>query len=184
MKKKIKIPGITEKEIIEVIQNVAKNHRNKAFDYHTEDDIEQEASIIAWSKLSEFVPARGKSKNIKQSLENWLNTVVSRRLKNFYRDKFLVPQKSLKSDKSTTEQSKRTNLMHPLNIEDISDETFKVFDNNYFDKYEFKYIIENLSFEMLDILEAILSGQNIKCYYRNKLLEKIKKLSKENEERP
>jgi DNA-directed RNA polymerase specialized sigma24 family protein len=174
MKKKTN--ELNPQDYIDVLSKVAKNHRSKSFDYHTEDDIEQESYLIALSKLKEFVPSRGKSDNLNQSLENWLNTVVSRRLKNFYRDKYVVPQKSLKSDRNLNEQSNRVNLMHPLNLHDISDESFKFIDTKYVDNDIWITIINALDDDMKDVLEAILSGQTIKCYYRNKLYRCIKSI--------
>lgn len=178
----VKIQGLNKEEIITVINNVVKNHRNKAFSYYTEEDIEQEAWIIALNKLGDFLPARGRNKDIKQSLENFLNTVVSRRLKNLYRDKYVVPQRVLKSDKSPGDQSKRTNLMHPLNIEEISEDKMKGLDPLNFESDLWHKILKNLNEDLIDILDAMLSGQIIKCYYRNKLLNHIKVIMGENNE--
>lgn len=178
----VQIQGLNRDDIINVITNVVKNHRNKAFSYYTEEDIEQEAWIIALNKLGDFVPARGKNKDIKQSLENFLNTVVSRRLKNLYRDKYVVPQRTLKSDKSPGDQNKRTNLMHPLNLEEISEDKLHGLTSMIFENESWNKIIQNLNEDLIDILDAMLSGQIIKCYYRNKLLYNIKSIMEQDRE--
>jgi hypothetical protein len=175
----IEIKGLTKDEIIEVVDKVAKNHRNKSFGPYTEEDIEQEVWIIALSKLPEFVPERGKHKNLRQSLENWLNTVVARRLANFYRDKWVVPQRKLKSDKSGAQHKKRINLMHPLDIEEISEDNASLGPSDILESEYWKIVLENLDEDLIDILDAMLSGQTVNCYYRNKLSNKIEKIREE-----
>lgn len=172
----IEIKGLTKVEISEVIQKVAKNHKNKRFGPYTEDDIEQEVWIIALNKLPEFVPERGKHKDLKQALENWLNTVISRRLANFYRDKHLVPQKLLKSDKNNSQTQKRKNLMNPLDIDDISDDCVRFQSQDILENECWQIILDNLNEEMLDALDALLSGQPIGSYYKNKLKNEIKSI--------
>lgn len=179
----IEVSGLIQSQVIDICTKVAKNHNNKSFSYFESDDIEQQAWIIILDKIGEFDPSKGTTNNIEQSLENWLNTIVSRRLSNFYRDKFKVPQKQLKSDKSEYDQVKRQNLMKPLDISYVSD----VSENNdivsrLVDGELWQTIIAQLSPEYLDILDSILSGEKINCYYKNKLIIQIKNIMDEYNE--
>ena len=173
----IKIPGLSESEVIEIITMVVKNHRNKVFGIYEQRDIEQEAWIIALEKMHNFNFEKAKQKNIKKAFECWLNTVISNRLTNLFRDKYIVPQRGLKSDKSEVDQTKRVNLMHPIDISSTSDSTLKTVDFIDFDGI--KEIVSKLDNDNLDILDSILSGEKINCYYRNKLLKSINKIKKE-----
>ena len=152
---------MSKEEIYEVITKVAKNHCKKKFAYLTEDDIENKAWEIALKQLPEFVVSKGKAKNPAKSLEHWLNAVVSNRLKNYYRDEFEVKNKS--------------QIVSPVSL----DTTMDTPDLNigFVDIYNSEFwnlIIRNLSDNYLDILEAILSGEKVNTYYKNKLQTKIK----------
>ena len=165
---------MTQEQIYQVIQKVAKNHRNKSFGYFTEEDIEQEAWIIALKKLPQFEEQKGKHKDVAKSLEHWLNKVVSSRLKNLYRDEFIVPQR-LHTDKSN-------NLVSPMNFDDVGErqdlsDFFSVLEN----KELWEFIIKELNDYDIDILDSILSGENIGSYYKSKIVNKIKKILKNYE---
>lgn len=174
----IKIQGLNESEVIEIITMVVKNHKNKVFGIYDQKDIEQEAWIIALEKMGSFNFEKAKQKDIKKAFECWLNAVISNRLANLFRDKYIVPQRSLKSDKSDVDQTKRINLMHPIDISSTSDSNLKT---NFvsFDFNEIKDIVDKLDSDNLDILDSILSGEKINCYYRNKLLKSINKIKRE-----
>lgn len=165
---------MTQEQIFQVIQKVAKNHRNKSFGYFTEEDIEQEVWIIALEKLPKFEESKGKHKDATKSLEHWLNTIVSNTLKNLYRDKFEVPQR-LRTDK-------KNNLVSPMNFDDIgerqdSSDFFALLEN----KELWNIIIDQLSDYDIDILDSLLSGENIGSYYKSKIINKIKKILKNYE---
>lgn len=174
----IKIKGLEEGDIINIINKVAKNHSAKAFSYYTEEDIEQEVWIITLKALKGFKPKRAKADGVGQALENWLNIVVSRRLKNFYRDNYVVPQKRLNSDKSEFTSQKRKFLMHPISLGEADENNFLgakselIIEDNKF----LELLVKELDFFLYDTLETILSGESINCYYKNKLYQIIKKV--------
>lgn len=163
------IAGLTEQEQIEVIQKVVGNHRNKDFGIYSPEDIEQEAWVIVLSKIDEFVPLRGTQKDIKKSLEHWLNPVVSNRLKNHFRDKFLVPQGMIKGKREKIPN----NLMSALDLafayEDKSTIFFEDMDLDIWDT-----IVRDLDPALSDVLDAVLSGEVIGCYHKTKLFRKIR----------
>jgi hypothetical protein len=153
---------------MEVMTKVVKNHRNKAFGIYTEDDIEQEAWTIILEKLPDFAYDRSKVKDVKKSLEHWLNTILSNRLKNLFRDKFLVPQRMIPSKK----ERPANNLLSPLDIqfamEDSSTHYLESMDNEFWE-----FLLREIPVPFLDILESLMSGERINCYYKGKLSEQI-----------
>jgi len=175
----IPIDGLTEEQVIDIVSKVANNHKNKHFGYFTSEDIIQEVWAIALDRLKEFDYNRGKESNIEKALEHFLNNVIARRLSNLYRDHYVVPQRQLKSDKSDYDQVKRINLMHPVNISDLSEESIGSFIEYTFDNDHWYYIIHHLSEENIDILDALLSAEKVSCYYKNSLLRSINGLINE-----
>jgi DNA-directed RNA polymerase specialized sigma24 family protein len=165
---------MTQEQIHQVIQKVAKNHRNKSFGYFTEEDIEQEVWIIALKKISRFEEQKGKHKDPMKSLEHWLNKVVSTRLKNLYRDEFVVPQR--------LHTAKSNNLISPMNFDDVGElQDLSDFFSSLENKELWLLIIKDLNDYDIDILDAILSGENIGSYYKSKIINKIRKILKDYE---
>ena len=162
---------MTNTEINEVIQKVAKNHRDKAFGSYTPEDIEHEVWLIALNKIELFKPNKGKVVDEKKALERWLNVVISNRLKNLYRDEYVVPQRLHKDNKN--------NLLKPLDITSIGDrsdniELIEIVQN----KELWNYVLQNISDSEIEILDGLLSGELINSYYKNKIFIKIKELIK------
>ena len=111
-------------------------------------------------------------------MENWLNSVVSNRLKNFYRDNWQAQQRVSKFDTDLFVAEKRKSLKNPVNIDDIDpnliiQEEFKA------DYNKFKKIVTYLDSEMFDILDSLLSGEKVQCYYKNKLINRIEEIMTE-----
>lgn len=166
----IKIEGISEDDFITICQKVAKNHSAKIFDYHSSDDIEQQIWTIILQQIDQFDIDRIKHSNVKQGLENWLNGVVSKRLKNYYRDTFATKQQSRKTDKSEQELIQRRSLQHPVSIFEVGDITdnLDILTNiEYKDVWDFT--ISLLSNDQIEVLDAVLSGEIIPQYYKVKL---------------
>ena len=159
---------ISQAEIYEVIGRVAKNHRNKCFGSYTKQDIEQEVWIIALEVLPKFEMDKGTQKDPKRALEYWLNKVMTNKLKNLYRDKFIVPQRLHKEGCSN-------NLLSAINIDDVGEVISKDNLENIVGSEDLSAkIIDQLSDSDLEILDSLLSGENIPSYYKTKLLRKIK----------
>lgn len=158
--------------VYRIFDKVAKNHRNKAFGIYDEDDIEQEVWLICGAVIHLFKPSRRKIKNMESALENWLNSVVSNRLINFHRDKFVGKPKPFKSDRGQRLFQQKFNLAYPLNIEDIPEDALDV-EHCLMDE-DGKLITGDLHEYIIDILEAYLSGEIIKPYYRNMMFQAIK----------
>lgn len=83
----MKIPSnMSEKEVLEVIENVAiRLHRKFKFGYHSDDDIKQQARMYAWEGMEHYDESR--------PLENFLWTHVRNRLYNFKRNNYSRPEK-------------------------------------------------------------------------------------------
>ena len=111
----MKIPkGMTEKEVLEIINKVASRYAHKfRFGYFEADDIRQEAVIIAMEALERYEEGR--------PLENFLAVHVKNRLNNFKRDKYY---RQSKVDSNTQEKHNNSKkfLMEPLDISNIQDE--------------------------------------------------------------
>lgn len=167
-----KIKGLTQEEILEVGEKVARNHSHKVFGYYTNDDIHQEVWIIILDRLNDFDASKVVTTNIKKGLENFLNSVVSKRLINLYRDKYLVPQRH------KTDHPGRYGTSHMPNeiTDDVEEKTVHSFDWTTMDKELLEYVIEQLTPADVKILEAILNGENISPYYRGKVSRHVKEL--------
>lgn len=156
------IKNLNKEQIYNVIDKVAKNHKNKSFSYHTINDIEQQVWIIALERIKDFNHSKSKQKNIEKALEHWLNTVVSNRLANFYRDKYVVPHK-------------QSNIISPISMDNKIDlEDKEDYFNNIVGSDYWDLVIKDLNDYYLDILECILSGEIVNSYYRSKLMNRIK----------
>ena len=154
---------MTEQEIYEVIAKVAKNHRAKKFGSYSSEDIEQEVWIIALEKMPDFELDKVLVKDPQKKLEHWLNTVVSNRLKNFYRDKHVVPSK----------YSKTITSPNPLSI--VNEErTIEELKTQKPEQWE--VVLRNLNELDIEVLDAWFSGERITSYYKCKLRKKINKI--------
>lgn len=177
----IKINGIEEVRVVAICDKVAKNHQSKKFESHTEEDIYQQAWVIILEKIDEFNDKKIKdNNNIEQALENFLNSVVSNRLSNFHRDNYVVKIRKRKSD-TKAEHDKRISLSHPTNISEVQEKEDSSEHTFLYDEH-IKTIFPKLSDESFDVLECILSGENVARYYKQKLIQEIKALNEELDE--
>lgn len=176
------IDGLTEDEILEIMQKIAHIHRTKTFDYYTSDDIEQEVFIIILSNIQDFSKERTKNPDEPAALllEKFLNKIVSNRLKNLYRDKFLVKMRALKTDKNDAELQKRINLAHPLNIDDVSTGHLSETSDIVLEEECWKIVLSNLTDEDMEILDCIMGGEKVTQYYKQKLHNSIIKILENN----
>jgi hypothetical protein len=172
---------ISQSEIHEIIEKIVKLHQNKAFDVFDADDIGQQVRIICISKLNKFDISKVKNNNnIKQALENWLNTITSNSLKNFYRDNYGNKFKAHK-DESEYEFFKRGNLASPLSIHKDEFDC----DPEYYDKdmtgvsEDIVFIYDNLDDLYSEILDSVLAGDDVPGYYKTRLIREISKIMRE-----
>lgn len=119
----MKIPNnMTEKEVIEIIDSVIKYLCNKyTFGFYDEEDIYQEAFIIAMSGLEKFDPE-------KASLKTFLQTHISNKLKTFKRDNYFRLEQLCsvcfdgtckKCQKRAAVREIKKNLIDTVNIENV-----------------------------------------------------------------
>lgn len=168
------LKGISENRLIEVIDKVANNHKNKCFAHYTPDDMKQIVWEICLRKLKDFVPARCKEKTVDKALENWLNKVISRQLINFYRDNYLVPTQQSKNNKNPDRAAKCTSLYSPSDLSLLATDKTPFFCSTLVDDLEcWDYLINKLDAQQIDILDSILSGEVVNSYYRSKLQQQI-----------
>ncbi len=175
------LKDLTDEEIQQVITKVANNHAGKSFGSYQSEDIVQQSLMICWQKLPEYQSKRAKEKhNTKQSLENWLNKVVSNRLKNFYRDNHQNKRKKFKTDKSDYDLKKRESLLEPASINEIY--SFEAKDISYggFSTELLTLILPKISYEEYDILESVLNGEKINSYYKKQLQRKVRSILSEH----
>lgn len=163
-----------------MILKVIKNHKNKHFGYYTEDDIMQEAAIIALENIGEFQFSKSPGgKDVKKALESWLNVVLSTRLANLYRDKFIVPQRDGVNKKASNPSRKQ--MFNP----GVFDATIDFADST-FDLDLSAELLENLranfTVEELILLECEMNGECLPQYYRNKLKAKMVELCRASHE--
>ena len=175
----MKIPkGMTEQEVLEVINKIADRYAYKfRFGYFEADDIRQEAKIIAMDALDRYEEGR--------PLENFLAVHVKNRLNNFKRDKYY---RQTKIDSNTQEQHNNSKkyLMEPLDISNIRDENednMRINDD-FVDDFEQKEMFAIIN-ESLDVsLRADYLRIRDGCYVpkprREKILEEIDIILREN----
>jgi hypothetical protein len=168
--------GMTEEEVIEVINNVVRRLAWKyRFGYHTVDDIKQQGWLEAWKGLDKY--------DNKRPLENFLWTHVRNRLFNYKRDNYERPDlpcldcpfkaydpHCVNSNSGCTKfsdkmecslyaswakrNSTKRNLMNPMELGDVVDgqeQNMKTWDNieDILDKKELiKTIEENIPIEL------------------------------------
>lgn len=154
---------------MEIIQKVAHNHRRKTFDVHEEEDIYQQVCEIALSVLDKYDLKKIQNSSPEKAFESWLNSLVSNRLANFYRDQYGVKHKPRKND-TEFEKQKRVNLNHPIELNniDLPDPL-----NNFSDKEFFDFLLKTLDYTFVEVMFACMSGENVGSYYRYKLQNKI-----------
>lgn len=158
-----------------MITKVAKIHKGKVFDYHEEDDIEQQVWIIAIEALPKYRQDRTKTKNALLAFESWLNSVVSKRLKNFYRDNYSVKNKEKPND-SQFDKDIKNNLSRPLELS-VAETTVGV--KNIFLEVPIEEVEDMLMKLPEDLRQVFLlqkSGINITGYYSTRLKEKMREL--------
>lgn len=166
----MKINEILNKtQIFEIIEKVALNHKNKTFNYYTTEDIYQIVWTIALEKLSDFNINKTLEKKPEKALEHWLNTIISNRLSNLYRDEYVVP-KQLKFGKNT-------NVIDPISIHDIEYNAVENISSIHLENKElWNDVLNDLTEMELIVLESLLSGENITSYYKIKLIKRIRSI--------
>ena len=175
----MKIPnGMTENEVLEIINKVASRYAHKfRFGYFEADDIRQEAVIIAMEALERYEEGR--------PLENFLAVHVKNRLNNFKRDKYY---RQSKVDSNTQEKHNNSKkfLMEPLDISNIRDEkedNMRVEDDFVidFEQQEVLRIIDqNLDVSLRSDYLRIKDGVYVPKPRRKQIYEEIDMILREN----
>lgn len=163
--------NLTEEVINQIIAKVAKIHKGKVFDCHEEDDIEQQVWVIAIEALPKYECKKIKAKSPELAFESWLNAVVSKRLKNFYRDKYTVKHKEKTSD-SDFDKIIRYNLSRPLELT-VAETTVGHEDVMFVDLNSFENLLSELPPDLREVFLLQKSGINITGYYADRLKKKI-----------
>ena len=175
----MKIPkGMTEKEVLEIINKVASRYAHKfRFGYFEADDIRQEAVIIAMEALERYEEGR--------PLENFLAVHVKNRLNNFKRDKYY---RQSKVDSNTQEKHNNSKkfLMEPLDISNIRDEkedNMRVEDDFVIDFQQqevLRIIDQNLDVSLRSDYLRIKDGVYVPKPRRKQIYEEIDMILREN----
>lgn len=163
--------NLTPEVINQIIAKVADIHKGKTFDYHDEDDIEQQVWIIAIEALPKYECKKVKAKNAELAFESWLNAVVSKRLKNFYRDRYTVKHREKTTD-SEFDKLTRYNLSRPLEIT-VAETTVGQEDVIFSDLTTFNELLLELPPDLREVFLLQKSGINITGYYADRLKKKI-----------
>ena len=175
----MKIPkGMTEKEVLEIINKVASRYAHKfRFGYFEADDIRQEAVIIAMEALERYEEGR--------PLENFLAVHVKNRLNNFKRDKY-YRQSKVDSNAQEKHNNSKKFLMEPLDISNIRDEkedNMRVEDDFVidFEQQEVLRIIDqNLDVSLRSDYLRIKDGVYVPKPRRKQIYEEIDTILREN----
>ncbi len=168
----LQIEGLTQAEVVEIVEKIARTHNHKTFGFYTKADIHQEIWIIVLEKLPEFQMSRGTTKDVGKSLEHWLNSVVSKRLLNLKRDRYLVPQ-GYKFDNPN--RCGTAHMPHGLddNYDNVPPSKLGL---NEFEYEVIEFLVQNLTAFEVKILESVINGEKISQYYKNKLSKSVKTL--------
>lgn len=151
-----------------VVQKVAANHRNKSFDIYSSADIEQEVWVLALKHLPEFDLSRCKYDDVEKSFEHWLNKVMSTRLTNLHRDKFLIKRRN-----------KNKEMVATVSMNSADFDLDQLFEHNHNSIDFWDLVNKHFTEDDFDVLESILSNENINSYYKVKLKNKMKEVFKD-----
>ncbi len=160
---------LTKEEVEKIIIKVAKNHAGKTFGIYDHDDIYQQAATICWTKMKSFDFTKVKEKDPAKALENWLNKVVSNRLKNFFRDHYQNKKKVFKQDDQEMDKVRRESLLSPVHIDNLNGELSYLDPADPEGREILALFANELDEEQIDVLEAIINGDNVNSYYKKRL---------------
>lgn len=138
-----KISGMTEEEVIALIQKIARQLSYKfVFGFYTRDDIEQQAFIFGLDGLERFDDER--------KLENFLRRHMKNRLINFKRDKYFRYEKPKKVEQFEMWEARnevRKRLMSPGDIELVSENQLHD-PRDFFDGMNYNELVSKINAKM------------------------------------
>lgn len=183
--------GVSEKEFLEVLENISKRLGHKfKFGYHSYDDMKQQAAIFALEGLEKY--------DNKRPLENFLWTHVRNRLFNYKRDNYQRPdkpclscpfydahcQKSINqcleyNDKNNCQEyntwnnrnTNKRNIMKPVGIEDLQEQNVSI--NQLSSNSTISDIVANE--QIIKILDEHIPAQFRSTYLKLKYGDKVYK---------
>jgi DNA-directed RNA polymerase specialized sigma24 family protein len=170
---------LTEQDLIDAVNRVAKNHKKKAFAHFSAEDIMAEVWVIILSKLHTYDPLKGAGPDQINSFERWFNKVVYTKLINFYRDEY--------SSVNEAHRMNRMNLMNALDVDYIISQdglgdkySYEVDHTDDISLYELKDFVQaRLSSNCLEIYQHCLDDENVSPYYKSKLSVELAKIMEE-----
>lgn len=172
---------LSEKDIMEVIDEVALKCSTRPHSIYDIDDLKQYVSILCWQKLPDFNVNKRKTDTAKQALMNWLSRIAYNRLINLHRDMLGAGSKKFKKDTDFSQQQRKA-LLEPISLS-ACDEIDKLsYEINIIDDNKILYITTKLTLEYIDVLDSILSGERVPSQYKNKLFNEIRRILLELEE--
>ena len=198
---KFSIPlNMTEKEVLDIIDRVAKKLANKfKFGYHETADMEQEARYEALKGIARYDGVR--------PLENYLWTHVHNRLFNFKRDNYFRPYcPCLKCDDCFVGECKKydnqtecfiftrwinqniakLNIIHPLEFSCVDDDNENKMSNSivatdYLINDELKKVLDqHIPLEHRHNYLKLISGCRLQTKYKEPLLQIIREIIDEH----
>jgi hypothetical protein len=198
-------PTVKEAEFVAVWEKISKKLGYKfKFGYHSHEDMKQQAAIFALEGLKNYDKSR--------PLENFLWTHVRNRLFNYKRDNYQRPDKpcltcpffkekdsscssqcseftdkaecSLYSSWTKRNESKK-NIMKPVTIDNISENSKEITNDNLLKNISNKEIIkiidENISVKNRPIFLKLLGNSKVPKTEINKLIKEIKQILKDHD---
>lgn len=151
-----------------MIEKVVKNHKNKTFDIFSEEDLANEIWIICLNAIESFDTTKVKASNPLQSLENYLNSVLYRRLANLYRNEYGSKLKPRSKDTESTHQF-RIAAAHPTSLSADLDVPM---DEDFLDDHNsivLARLIDEIDLADFELISVHLSNNQIGTSHRQKL---------------
>lgn len=142
--------GYTEEQVLEIIERILKSIARKyVFGIYSVEDIKQEGFIIAINKILPMYDGSA-------PLENFLRTSLNNRLKNFKRDMYIRLNPPCSNCHSFNEdcdncakrayhQEIKKNLLNPIDINVVNDDSGTVYEGNLIDTLEMVEMVDKIN---------------------------------------
>jgi RNA polymerase sigma factor (sigma-70 family) len=174
--------NMLESEVLAIIDEVVKGLAHSfAFGYYDSDDLYQEGRIFAIEALHLYDATRG------ASLKTFLHNRVKQRFINLRRNKYYRPIPDNISEDKLERLVKRNNIKRSLidvsDIEEDSIEQFSETTDSIQQKELFKFIDKHLPVELRADYRCILEEVKIPKHRKIKVLEVLREMLNEREEK-
>lgn len=160
----------TQEQVNQIIAKVARNHAQKTFENHDQNDIQQEVWIICLKALDKFDLEKIKTTDgdMLKALEHFLNKAVQTRLYNLFRDRRGIKLKPRTSDTESSYQFRLT-AANPVPLSQSFDIPVNIEMDDEDTKKRILDAAKILTLADFELLYSYLSNVDIGPFHRQRL---------------